>query len=178
MEWAIIGKFAKTYWSQIALGLLVLGLSISLGVTRHTLSVRTDTLHNTEAAYTNFQKEVKLKTEAATLADAKHAADIHAKDEAIRISNEHSLQDRLDAANADAIAYANQLRHSPSGDTRRGGSPSVSPAANPSGPAVDPGPSPVVDDQTNDLKICAENTVKAQGWLDWYGEVKAVPDRQ
>lgn len=174
MGWSILLGVAKKYWSQLALGLLVLGLSISLGITRHTLSSRTETLHNTVVAYQNFQNEVKNKTEAAQVADQKHADTIHAQDEAIRTKNETSLQARLDAAQSAAADYAAKLRNQSKTNSGSGGAPSSSPAANPSGTTPDAGKDPVLDD----ARICAENTVKAQGWLDWWKEVSAVPDRQ
>lgn len=178
MEWAIIGKFAKTYWSQIALGLVILGMSITLGVTRHTLSVRTQTLHNTEMAYQNLQNEVKNKTEAAKVADEKHANDIHQKDEAVRIDHEQTIQDQLDRAKSAAADYARELRRKATGDTRSVGSSGVGPVAPTPGTTADPGKGSVVDETEDDLQICAENTVKAQGWPDWWHSIQAVPDRQ
>lgn len=178
MEWPIIGKFAKAYWSQIALGLVIVGLSLSLGITRHTLAVRTTTLHNTEVAYQNFQDSVKNKTEAAEVADQKHANDIHQADETIRINNEKTLTDQLADAHRLANAYADRLRDKTSGSPRSVGPSGVGSPASPSGSATDTSTAPVVDDDRSDAEICAENTVKADGWLKWYGDIKDVPDRQ
>lgn len=180
MEWLVIGKFAKAYWSQIALGLAIIGLSLSLGITRRTLSVRTTTLHNTEVAYQNFQNEVKNKTEAAKLADQAHADAVKAKDEAIRIANEKTLDDQLADAHRLANEYADRLRDKTTGSPRSVGPSGVGSTTNPSGATTDPGTPSVVDDPTvrSDAEICAENTVKADGWLKWYVDVKAVPDRQ
>lgn len=180
MEWAIIGKFAKTYWSQIALGLVILGMSITLGVTRHTLSVRTETLHNTEVAYHNFQNEVKNKTEAAKLADQAHATAIQAKDEGIRIAHEKTLDSELADAHRLANEYADRLRHQASGSPRSVGPSGGGPATGPSGSTTDGSQTAVVDDPVarSDAEICAENTVKDEGWLTWYRDVLSVPDRE
>lgn len=178
MPWLLIGKLAKTYWSQIALGLLVLGLAVSLGVTRHTLSIRTQTLHNTEQAYANFQKEVKVKTDAAELADKQHADAIHQQDEDIRIKGEDLLKDKLAAADRDAAAYATKLRNQASGNPRPIGSQGSGSVANSSGSAPTASGTSVVDVPGNDARVCAENTVKAEQWRDWYLKAQAVPNRQ
>lgn len=175
MELALV--VARKYWSQIALGLLALGLNISLGITRNTLSVRTQTLTNTQNAFTNFKKDVELNTEKAKADDLAHAKAVQEADDKIKTESENELQNKLAAANRRATEYATKLRNSANPSPRSVG-PAGVPETSPAPAGIDgASQSSLLDEVEADAQVCAENTVKAQGWQDWWKQVEAVPDR-
>lgn len=159
------------YWQQILLGGTAIALALALVVTRHTLANRTESLHNLTVSAANFQQAVSLATAKAEADDIAHSNAVKEQDEKIRNDNEADLKTKLANADALANAYANRLRSATaSANTRGGKGPSLPAAPDPSGPATGPSPDPVVDD----TRICAENTVLAQGWQDWFKDAQAV----
>lgn len=87
---------------------------------------------------------------------------------------QHDLETQLASARAAADDYARRLRTEASANKGAAGQGDLSQTAGTSGGIVGTGSVPVMDD--GDLQICSVNTVKAKGWQDWYGQVRARYD--
>jgi hypothetical protein len=110
-------------------------------------------------------------------ASDKAAADNKAKVAATQAADEQTRKEQTDAlstklvdARAAVAAYLQRLRDAQAHPGSAGTGPIPQTAGTPS-PANGAGESAVVP--VADLQICAENTVKSQGWQDWYRAVSA-----
>jgi hypothetical protein len=83
------------------------------------------------------------------------------------------LQTQLAAARAAASAYAARLRVSAGAVTGGASKADSAGATQSAGATAGGGALPLMDD--DDLLICSENTVKAQGWLAWWRKISAIP---
>lgn len=110
----------------------------------------------------------QAKTAEAQLNDQIHASTIEAAQTAVTQEQTDDLKAKL----ADALAAA---RNRPRGlcHAATGGSAvqSVPEAADASSAASGAGEEAIV---ASDDAVCAENTVKAQGWQDWWANVSAI----
>ena len=120
-----------------------------------------------EQNFAQFRADVKAQTELARISDAAHKAEVERDQERIRSENDEESRRRI----ADAVSRVrnDQARARGSGSSR---------APVPGTPNAPGGPSggseaPFVD--ADDAVICTENTVKLEGWADWWREVSAVP---
>lgn len=111
-------------------------------------------------------------------ATAKAQADDLARKQAVEAQDARIAQEKTDAIEkqlADArrtVADYARLHAAPPADTGRGATagvsftpPAASPVAGAGGQALVP---------ISDLSICADNSVKAQGWQDWYRAIAKV----
>lgn len=111
--------------------------------------------------------------EASAKAVADNVADVRAKEgdaATITENKQHDLESQLADARASAAAYASSVRRCPTAANSGSNSDTkVSPATSAPGSTDDPGMSIIPAD---DVRICAENTVKVRGWQDWYGQLR------
>lgn len=107
--------------------------------------------------------DVRLKTQQAKADDAIYAASVERAQAVITEEKSNAIEASLAAARADASAYAARLRAASSADKGGKRISDLPRSAVASGPTIDP-----ADMADVDAKACAENTVKAQDWLDWY----------
>jgi hypothetical protein len=119
-----------------------------------------------EANFAQFRADVASTTALAQAQDAAHAAQVERDQEKIRSESDAEIRRRIDAAVASVRA-----RTAPA-DSGSGGKSGMSEAADSAGSASGAGQAAVVS--ADDLAICAENTVKAEGWQAWWKDVSAV----
>ena len=161
---AILNLLRRFWWA-----IPILALSVSLGITRAELEHRTDALKAERAEYAQDIANVRAATEKAYADDLLHVRDVKARQAQLSKRIEDELVPQLAAARADAARYAERLR-SASKAPGSGGA-----AANlPGGPDAPSGPAGAGQTAELDAIACAENTVKAQGWQDWYASVSKV----
>lgn len=122
-----------------------------------------------EQKHQQFVADVKARTDEARRLDAAHKAEVERNQNRISQEKDSEIRRRIDAAVA---AVRVRVVSTP---VRLGGS--GSPAVpSPSGSAASPaGASQEAVVSTADLSICAENTIKAEGWQDWWKSAEAVP---
>lgn len=98
-----------------------------------------------------------------------HAYAVQVSDARIMQENEHDLQTKLVDARALAARTVERLRYRPGPDQGAGGAAGIGTAADATGDPFGPGQKAIVD--ADDVRVCTENTVKAQGWQDWYRQL-------
>jgi hypothetical protein len=121
-------------------------------------------------------ERLKRARAVAEAADQANARRVEGAQATITLEEVDALQHNLDTARALAAAYARRLRDQAAGGatTGGGGGPAGQPqAARSAAGAAGAGALSVVDE--DDLLICTENTVKAQGWVTWWKKVSAIP---
>ncbi len=116
-----------------------------------------------------FVADVKARTDEARRLDAAHKAEVEQRQSQISQEKDSEIRKRIaDAVAAVRVRIVSTPVHS--GSSRSPPVPGASiAAASPAG-ASQEAIVPVAD-----LSICAENTVKAEGWQDWWKGVEAVP---
>ena len=114
---------------------------------------------------------VHTAAEKARADDLAHAKAVEAQQSAITQEASRDLEQKLADARRIADDYARRLQSAtPQADPGRGGAEDLPRAPDTSGSAPGAGVDPLLDD----LRICSENTVKAQAWLDWWNRQGAV----
>ncbi|WP_293854485.1 hypothetical protein [Sphingomonas sp. SCN 67-18] len=108
----------------------------------------------------------KAAAEAAA-ADLAHARTVETKYATIAKEQSDDLSRKLEAARASAADYARRLRTASQADPGRGAAAHMSGAASATGDPAGSGEAAELD-----AMICAENTVKARGWRDWWNRVE------
>lgn len=158
----ILGLLRRFWWA-----IPILGLVAALLITRGTLERRTEALEACKANHTQFVADVKSKTELARLRDAENKARVEREQEKIRSENDAQIRSRIAAARADRVRTATAKAHPGSG-----GNPSVPGTAN--APLHPVGEGTAAQLHVADDLICIDNTIKAEGWQDWWKEVSAI----
>lgn len=120
-----------------------------------------------QANFAKFRADVEARTELARISDAAHKAEVERNQEKIRADSDAEIRRRI----ADAVSRV-RAGSSSNRVSRGGGAPVSRPADAPGSPAGDGEASEL---STADRMICAENTVKVEGWQDWYRQVAAIP---
>lgn len=121
------------------------------------------------ANHAQFVADVKARTDEARRLDAAHKAEVEASQARIEKEKDSEIRKRI----ADAVAavrvrvVSTPVHSSGSGNPPVSGAPvaAVSPAGASQEAIV-----PVAD-----LATCAANTVKAEGWQEWWKGVSAIP---
>lgn len=164
---AVLNILRRFWWA-----IPIIALTIALGVTRSTLDHRTAALKAEQAAHAQDIADVRAATAKAQADDLMHARAVETRQAKISQEIQDDLTSRLASARADAARYAERLRAASQahpGSVAATDMPGLPDA--PSG-AAGAGQDAIVDDAA----ICAENSVKAQGWQDWYRSAsKAQP---
>ncbi len=116
-----------------------------------------------------FVADVKARTDEARRLDAAHKAEVESHDARISQEKDSEIRKRIaDAVAAVRVRIVSTPVH-PSGSRSSPVSGVAIAAASPAGASQEA----VVS--SDDLAICATNTVKAEGWQDWRKNVVAVP---
>lgn len=149
----------------LAVGVLWLSLAAEK---RHSEKVETR-LRETTLLFDTFKAAVKQNTELARAQDAAHKAKVEAAQSKITVEKDDAIRKRIDTARAAA-----RVRQSPAKTDPGGGRKSHLPGA-----AVTTSDPPregqEADLSASDRLICAENTVRAEAWLEWWQSVEAIP---
>lgn len=144
-------------------GVWVVVLSNKLDAARASLKAE-------QAAHAGTIANYRAASEQARADDLAHAEAIRRRDAAIAEETQHDLETKLAAARRDADAYAARLRGVTAGADQGSGDRTDMPgAANATGNAAGAGETTELDD----ARICAVNTVLAEGWRDWWARVSA-----
>jgi len=115
---------------------------------------------------------VQAAAEKARADDLSHAALVKARDDATAKEMNDALSTRLADARRTADAYAAGLREARHrADQGSAGGAYLPAVADAAGKPVGPGE----ETQLDDARFCAENTVKAEGWREWWNKVSAAP---
>jgi|GEM_PF-5977280 len=127
-----------------------------------------------EAIYTaqiaQLENDVRQKTAEAQAEDIAHARVIEQAQEQARKEAYHDIDEKLAAARADADAYVRRMLAKAATDQGSGGGTGVPGAAEPAGEPADTDTTAILDD----ARICAENTVKAEGWSEWWAGIQKI----
>ncbi len=122
-----------------------------------------------EQKYNQFVADVKARTDEARRLDAAHKAEVERNDSRVSQEKDSEIRKRIaDAVAAVRVRIVSTPIHSGSGR-----SPPVSGA--PVAAASPAGASQEAVVPVTDLSICAENTIKAEGWQNWWEPVTAIP---
>lgn len=149
-------------WKWLLPTVVSLGLGIALIFCHIHGNTMEANWHNEQAVHQRDLALVKAGTEKAKADAVQHALTVERKNDEIKDQKAKELTAALAAARADANAYV--LRKQASGGSRGVGSTSLPKTTNASTGASGTSPSSELDD----TQVCAENTVKAEGWLDWF----------
>ncbi len=144
-----------------------------------TKRLKVDQLPRQIQLYGKAFDQVRLAAQTARADGEAEARAIEARD--IKIMQEHqdALSRKLAAELRRADDYARRLRAAREGGSagadsgRAGEAGGPAAGADAAGGADRAGPAPLLDDE--DIRICTANTVKAEGWQDWYGQTFALP---
>lgn len=145
--------------AAIVNAVIVIGLAIALIITRGTLD-------RVKAEKATVIAEVRAKTAEAQAADLAHVRAVEAAQDKVREEVSRDLESKLAAARAAVDDYARRLRAQAA---QGGGGATPVPIASEAARApAGAGTEALV----SDLQICAENTVKAEGWQAWWREAE------
>lgn len=162
--WALLKRL---WWLPV-----IAGLAIALLVTRGTLATRSAELRAAIALYDQLAADVRAKTAEAEAADRQHKAAVEADQDKVTNDHDKDLRSQLADARARADDLSRRLRGASQADPGGGEGTHLPGAADAAGGADGARSAAVV---ASDNAACAENAVKAQGWLDWWREVSAIP---
>lgn len=122
------------------------------------------------AEITRLQADIRERTAAAKADDIAHARVIEQAQEAARKEAYHDIDEKLAAARADADAYVRRVLAKAAADQGGGGRADMPGTPDPAGEPADASEAAFVDD----TRICAENTVKAEGWSAWWASIQNI----
>lgn len=164
----IAGKFIWTHkaWAIIAvLGLVLLFSKMEARrwhkQADHCAAARLADQRGWQAAY-----------DKAVADDAAHIAAVKARDDQITQEKTHALETQLVDARTAVARYA-RLHPASAANQGSAGAATVPAASDPASAVDGAGSEAIVS--VADLEICADNTIKAAGWRDWWAEVSAAP---
>lgn len=145
-------------WKKIGYALLAIGIASFIWHRGyHSRDAEVAALNQTIA-------NMKAASAQAAADNLAHVRAVEAKNAAIQKDMEDALETQL--ADARAAAGAFVVRQRAQAATDNAGAGRVSDPPDATGSIDDAGGKTLVPD--DDLRICAENTVKAQGWADWW----------
>lgn len=144
-----------------------------------TKRLKVDQLPQQIQLYGKAFDQVRLAAQTARADGEAEARAVETRD--IKIMQEHqdALSRKLAAELRRADDYARRLRAAREGGSagadpgRAGEAGGAAAGADAAGGADRAGRASLLDDE--DIRICTANTVKAEGWQDWYGQTFALP---
>lgn len=165
--------FIGSHWKWF----LIAGLVIYIGLLKLSLAEErlrgvklSKALGEQVAAFDRFRSDVVAKTAKAQADDAAHAARVERDQTQVQTETNDAIRNRIAAARA----HAGRVRgESCQADPGGRGGPAVPGAANAASGAA--GESHAAELPASDRMICAEAVVKAEGWIEWWRAVQAVP---
>ena len=155
----------KLPWRSIGLALAVLALV--LGIERYGYTKGRHSRDAEVAALSGTIANMKAASAKAAADNIAHVQAVETRDEQIRQEQTNALSIQITDARAAAARYAGL--HHPAADQGHAGNGALPQAADTAGAVAGAGAEAVVP--AADLDICAENTAKAQGWLEWWAKV-------
>lgn len=159
-----LGRFlGGNLWRTLALALL----AVALGQTIHAKNLRGD-LDGCRKAREIDHLIVADATQRAKAADLQHALKVERDNARIAQEKQHELESQLAAARGVAARYAS-LHPAPQADPGRSGTSGEPGVADPARGTDEAGAQAVVP--AEDLTVCAENTILAEGWQEWWQSV-------
>lgn len=128
----------------------------------------------TQAQITKSLSEaVSSQTELALNHDKLHALGIENAQDKISADSAANVRNAMDLAHLAAASHARSLCPAGAGDEGDGGKSDLSPATNPAEGAARSGYQTELDDSIH----CADNTVIAEGWQQWWNGISQIPNR-
>ncbi len=119
----------------------------------------------------NERQAIRDKTAVAKAQDAAHAAKVEGNDTKIAMGKNDAIQKRRAAGRAAELDRLRRARASTAAASSSGDTPV--PAAAEAAAGVD-GEGGASDLLQSDNLICIDNTIKLEGWQEWWKEVEAV----
>lgn len=122
-----------------------------------------------EANHKQFVADVQAKTAEAQRIDAEHKAQVEAQQTQIQSEKNDAIR------NAIAAARATAGRVQPNASQNSVGRGNAAPVPQPATASLSADGAGEASELAADRMICAENTVKSEGWLSWWHSVQAIP---
>ncbi len=168
--------FVKRFYREIAIVLLLL-------TAWHFQSRATHWHDQTQVCQSGREADRKAYEKAAADAKAKNLADVRAIEQQWQqkvTETEENYNAQLTAARADVAAYAARMRQAIAANKGATSGPGVSYPAGTPGATSGAGGATLIPVPEGDLYICAANTVKAEQWQSFYGNLRTSwpPDRK
>jgi hypothetical protein len=155
------------YW-QLAIGA---ALALALGTMLIIRTQQRDTarvgLQATQHAFDKTVSDYRLAAELARADDLANARAVETRNAAIAEEAQRDLQTKLASARADADRYASRLRSAAAADPGSGARADLPRTPSSASGIAGAGSTPELDD----ARVCAVNTVLAEGWQDWWRRV-------
>jgi hypothetical protein len=124
------------------------------------------------ARFNEFAADVRANTATAHAADQAHARRVEAAQSAVTQGATRDLETQLADARRVAADYARRLRaEAAQAHPGGGGTANLPAAAIPARPAAGAGGAALLDE---DIRICTENTVKAEAWPAWWAKQQEI----
>lgn len=166
----------RRFWPYLLAGVVAVALCVSLALTRSKLTHARESLAAEQKAHAADIASWKAATTAAQAADKAHAAQVAQQYTQISQETQDALTDKLQDARTQLADYARRMRaNAQAADNHGSGSAAGVPEASGAAEVADgSGADTLIPTSRSDLEICTENSVKAQGWQDWYKQVSAV----
>jgi hypothetical protein len=162
------------YW-QLAIGAAVaIALALTLAIRTKQRDAALAGLERTQAAFEKTVGDYRLTAEKARADDLANARAIETRNAAIAEETQRDLQTKLASARADADRYAIRLRSAATADPGSGAGKDLPRTAQAPSGASGAGPTSELDD----TRVCAVNTVLAEGWQDWWRQVSLIPAKE
>lgn len=172
MPWLTALSVVRRFWWAP----IILGLALALLVTRGTLTARTNALKAEIAAHDATKADyavAQLQARANAVQTARETEQHYAR---IQKEQQDDLQKQLADARAATQRYVDRMRVNVKTAQSAAGQADLPGASATASGAIDAGADTIVP--RSDLLICAENTVKAQGWQSWWSDIEKAPSPQ
>jgi hypothetical protein len=166
-----LGSFAWRHWKLILGGLVVAGLSVALFLARNDARRAREALTAEKAAHA---LDIATWRAASAKAIADNIADVRSKETDAAVITEkanHDLESQLADARRLATDYARRVRAAAAGTDQSGpGETRIGEATSTASHPFSAGGVPLLDE--NDVRVCTDATVKAQGWQTFYASLR------
>lgn len=160
---------ALRYWRELLIGALTVALAASLLIGSARLARCEQRTTETIAALDKTKSDYVAAQAKAAEQNVQQVRAIEQQNAAKTQEIQDDLTTRLDAARAAGDAHAARLREQAEASRRAAGATGVPVEADAASNTDGTGGASLL---ANDIRICSENTVKAQGWQDWWSAVK------
>lgn len=128
--------------------------------------------------YVKFQNAVAVQTKKAQSDNQAHVTTVETKGSQVTAKTEKTLEQKISASHDSADAYVQRMSEQSTTADPGSSTVPVPQVGGSTGSAATAGAGAFIS--TTDIEICAENTVKAQAWPEWYAQQQAiynVPDK-
>lgn len=128
--------------------------------------------------YVKFQNAVAVQTKKAQTDNQTYVTTVETKGSQVTAKTEKTLEQKISASHDSADAYVQRMSEQSTAADSGSSAVSVPQVGGSTGSAATASAGAFIS--TTDIEICAENTVKAQAWPEWYAQQQAiynVPDK-